>query len=164
MNIQDIFYHGIREQIRRIVTQMTDLEIERGLDAFDTGSSSWSHCFFARALPQLELDEGKPEQKLMEHFGLKNRIPLRVIWCTFDGAGKVVSREQLRQFIKEIHLGESSPELDDMLRKIDYKAAEDKSLEACAVPGKPYPVERDETWDITHDPGAERGNYGTQID
>lgn len=173
MNIQDIFYHGIREQIRRIVTQMTDLEIERGLDAFDTGTSSWSHCFFARALPQLELDEGRPEQKLMEHFGLKNRIPLRIIWCTFDGAGKVVSREQLCQFIKEINLGESSPELDKMLRQIDFKSAENHTPEVCSVEGLKglppgsYKVSGEAAQRLMEQDLKqleERGNYGVQID
>lgn len=131
MNLQDIFYHGVRDQIRRVISQMTDQEIERGLDAFQTGGSNWSHCFFARALPALELDSGKPESKLREHFGLSDTIPIKIIYCTFDGAS-VMARADLAKFIHDLRFGSVDDTLAQ-LKAIDFSQAEKKEIVSCAA-------------------------------
>lgn len=130
MNLQDVFYHGIRDQIRRVLTRMSDLEIERGLTAFEDGSSSWSHCFFARACPDLGLDHGLPEQKLMAHFGLPSPVPIRIVYQTFDGAGVTMKQWDLAKFVREVRLGENSSAIDEVLRGISFD--ETKVAEVCA--------------------------------
>lgn len=144
MNLQDIFYHGVRDQIRRVISQMTDAEINRGLDAFQTGGSNWSHCFFARALPQLELDHGKPESKLRDHFGLSDTIPIKIIYCTFDGAS-VMARADLAKFIHDLRFGSVDDTLEQ-LKAIDFSRAESKEIVACAA-DKPQPeFNQDAPW------------------
>jgi len=131
MNIQGVFYHGIRDQVRRVLAGMTPEEIDRGIDAFDTGAKNWSHCFFARALPALQLDRGAPERKLMEHFKLQTAIPIRIVYCTFDGVGVSMSREELKQFISDVRFSEIDKVLGQ-LRRVDYSEIETRSVETCA--------------------------------
>lgn len=141
MNLQDIFYHGVRDQIRRVISQMSDQEINRGLDAFTTGSSNWSHCFFASALPQCELDRGNPEKKLQQHFGLDTRIPIQIIYCTFDGAS-VMARADLKKFIHDLRFGSVDDTLEQ-LKAIDFSQAESKEIVSCAA-DRPQPQEWDQ--------------------
>lgn len=126
MNIQDIFYHGIRDQVRRVLGAMTDQEIDRGLSAFETGASSWSHCFFARALPQLALDHGDAERKLVKHLQCGTVIPVRIVYCTFDGSGVTMKKDELRDFIKSIRQG--NDDCLTVLKSINYEGAADKEI------------------------------------
>lgn len=134
MNLQDVFYHGIRDQIRRVLKQMSDEEIDRGLTAFEDGQSSWSQCFFARACPALELDAGRPEQKLQAHFKLPTAVPIRIVYCTFDGLGVTMKREDLAKFIREVRLDDGTtvnPAINELLSRIDYTDVEEKALAGC---------------------------------
>lgn len=131
MNLQDVFYHGIRDQVRRVVSLMTDAEIERGLNAFENGRSNWSQCFFAQAFPALDLDHGEPEQKLMLHFGFKTAIPIRIVYQTFDGCGVAMTKQQLADFIRAVRIGETTKEQDDIIKALKFD--EDKPVEVCAL-------------------------------
>lgn len=128
MNIQDIQYHGIREQCSRILKLMTNDEIDNGLTAFEDGASSWASCWFARALPYLYLDEGQAERKLMEHFKLGTAIPIRMMYCTFDGAGVQMTKDALRQFIEAIRDERRPAEVNEILRNIDFSGVEDREI------------------------------------
>lgn len=147
MNLQDVFYHGIRSQIRRVLSAMTDEEIDRGLTAFVDGQKNWSHCFFARACPALDLDQRSttiglgetilgPEEKLQRHFNIPTPVPIRIVYCTFDGHGVAMTREQMRDFIKEVRTSDDgvSQEVLDLLKSVDYAGVEDREVSvACDV-------------------------------
>lgn len=123
MNAKDIFYHGIRDQIRRVLTAMGPDRVDAGMTAFEDGSSDWSNCFFARAYPDLALNQGSPEAKLCEALGLTTTLPLRTVWVTFDSASKWITRPQLKQFINDV-LDESRPaEVMELLRSLDASGA-----------------------------------------
>lgn len=128
MKLSDIQYHSIRDQARRVLSMMSTDEIESGLTAFESGASSWSQCFFARALPELKLDHGKAEEKLMKHFGLHTIIPIRMIYCTFDGASKLMTKAELRGFIDSILDQRRPPEVLEVLRSINYEGAADREV------------------------------------
>lgn len=128
MNIQDIQYHGVREQVSRVLKLMTNDEIDAGLTAFEDGASSWSACFFARALPALHLDAGQPEQKLMDHFNFRTVIPIRMVYCTFDGAGAQMTAQALRQFIEAVRDDRRPAEVNEILRQIDFAGVEDRPI------------------------------------
>lgn len=132
MNLQDVFYHGIRSQISRVLNAMTDAEIDAGLSAFVDGQKNWSHCFFARACPALELNHGRAEQKLQQHLGIPTPIPIRIVYCTFDGRGVAMKREELRDFIKQFRTADAtvSPEVMELLRSIDYSKVETQEIGA----------------------------------
>lgn len=136
MNIQDIFYHGIRDQIRRVLTTMGPERVEKGLTAFVDGASSWSSCFFARAYPDLELSAFDAEHQLMKTLGLRTTIPIRIVYCTFDGAGIVMTKQQLRDFIQATLTESDTETVNKFLATIDYSAAEIFSYasDSCAGP------------------------------
>lgn len=137
-----MLYHGIRENIRRVLVALGPERIERGLTAFEDGSSSWSHCFFARALDgdcKLESvfvdDKFYNLKRMMKYRGpvqnlvicealgdydYRLRVAIQTIWHTFDGASTRITKKELQSFINAV-LDESRPkEVMDLLRSIDY--------------------------------------------
>lgn len=123
MNLQDAYYHGIRQQVRRVLESMTDLQIEKGLTAFVDGASTWSHCFFARALRgDTDLDRCRdPEQEIMRVLKINSPIPVRIVYCTFDGLG-VMKKDELMDFIKS----RGGSDLD--VSGIDYSKVEQEPI------------------------------------
>lgn len=100
-DIRDLMYHGVRQQVRRVLTAMGPERIDKGLTAFETGASSWSNCFFARAYPELNL-HWRPEHQIAEALGMPgNYVPMRITYTLFDGAGVMMSKQQLQGFIKD---------------------------------------------------------------
>lgn len=151
MNLQDVFYHGIRSQIRRVLGAMTDSEIDAGLTAFVDGQKNWSHCFFARACPGLNLDESfrdalaegiqfvGPEQKLMKHLDIPTPIPIRIVYCTFDNHGVAMSRDEMLKFINDCRMSDDgvSQEVLDVLKGVDYSGVESTPVSvACGLPSE----------------------------
>lgn len=121
--IKDIFYHGVRQQVRRVLMAMGPERIEMGLTAFETGESSWSDCFFARAFPELDLNEGNPERTISDALGMHgNYIPMRIVYVIFDGAGAMMTKTQLKEFIVDIVAGdkaiavERNAAIEDLIR------------------------------------------------
>lgn len=121
MNVQDIVYHGVRDQIRRVLGQMSPDELDRGMTAFEDGSSNWTHCFFARAIGGL--DSGQAESKLMKHLKLDTPIPIRIVYCTFDGMGTTMTQKQLASFIESVRDESRPEEVLAVIRSIDYSRA-----------------------------------------
>lgn len=118
-DIQQAYYHGIRQQIRRVVQALGPNRTDDGLTAFVDGASSWSSCFFARALPELNLDHSKnPSEAIRVELGLETMIPVRITWNTFDGCGVTMSKDDMRKFIEDI-IDETRPqEVLDILRSL----------------------------------------------
>lgn len=132
MNVNDIFYHGIRSQVRRVLDLLGDERIDKGLTAFEDGASNWSQCFFARALAPARLDN---EDDVCRALGLKttdglpNRVPVRIIYRTFDGCSTMITREELQDLIVSIR-DESRPEaVMELLRSINYADVENTPVE-----------------------------------
>lgn len=146
MNLQDVFYHGIRSQISRVLDAMTDAEIDRGLTAFVDGQKNWSHCFFARACPDLMLDHGHAERKLQQHLGIPTPIPIRIVYCTFDGVGVAMKRDELEAFIKSFRTADGgvSPEVEELLKSIDYSKVETQEIGTVCGPSD------DQLWNDMH--------------
>lgn len=126
MNVQDIYYHGVRDQIRRVLGRMTEEQLDKGMTAFENGGSNWSHCFFARAFGGLA--SGDAEQKLMKHLDLDTPIPIRIVYCTFDGMGRTMNRKQLRQFIEDVRDESRPEEVLTLIRGVNYAGAEDRQV------------------------------------
>lgn len=128
-DIRDVYYHGVRHQIRRVLTALGPERIEKGLTAFDDGESNWSECFFARALNgEADLSRcWKPEQKIMEVLNLPSHVPIRIVWNLFDQMSAwrnvqgpmLMDRKQFRLFIESV-LDESRPkEVMALLRQLN---------------------------------------------
>ena len=138
MNVNDAFYHGIREQIRRVITALGDERTDKGLSAFEDGSHNWSDCFFARALrDEVDLNNcGNPEIEVARALGLTstgtqsgfNLVPVRIVYFTFDGASSMITAAQLKRFIQDVR-DESRPrEVMQLLRSLDFAGVEDKPV------------------------------------
>lgn len=139
-NVQDLLYHGIRENIRRVLTALGEEQVDKGLTAFEDGASNWSNCFFARALADdTSLASYDPEGKIASILGLQkpdgspNLVPIRTVWRTFDGASQLITAEELKKFITEVR-DESRPEVLALLRSIDYASVETQAVEPQACP------------------------------
>lgn len=151
MDVRDMFYHGLRHQIRRVLTALGPDRIEKGLTAFDSGSSNWSQCFFARAFGEINLNEhqpgvgqqpkpGKgvpqislPEWTLMHLLHINSHVPIRIVWNLFDqidawrmGAAPMMDRATFRKFIEDV-LDESRPsEVLELLKSLNTSDLETK--------------------------------------
>lgn len=144
-DVRDVFYHGVRQQVRRVLEAMGKERIEKGLTAFDDGQSNWSHCFFARALKgECDLNRvAYPEQAIMHHLGISTPIPIRIVYTLFDGIGKkglTMTKADLHEFVQcfldqdafysceelphrlEMH-AEMNKKIDELLRTIDFSKA-----------------------------------------
>jgi hypothetical protein len=155
-DISQIFYSGIREQVKRVVGLLGEERTEKGLKAFTNGSSTWSHCFFAQALaPEHELHSENDVARilgLVNADGRLNLVPVRIVYHTFDRMSSMISKQQLAQLIRDLldeyrrenaipelpdtsstikmvskRLTESST-LMDVLKKIDYTGVAKKKL------------------------------------
>lgn len=137
-NVNDLFYHGVRQQVRRVLEAMGPKRVEQGLSSFETGASNWSSCFFARAYPDLNLNSHRvdPEFAIAAALGMgKNRIPMRIVYHMFDGAGgKLMTRPQLLSFCRGFLDNKREPDvqkaIDDVLRQTDFSVASDPKAES----------------------------------
>lgn len=130
MNVKDAFYHGIREQIRRVINLLGPERTDMGLSAFEDGASNWSECFFARALAPEHLHSEEDVARILGIFrhntygskGKKqyNLVPVRIVYQTFDGLSTMMTKAQLYQFISDIRDESRPQEVLDLLRHVNY--------------------------------------------
>lgn len=139
-NVKDLMYHGVREQITRVLKAMGEDRISLGMTAFENGASSWSACFFARAYPEVNLHFQDPEAKIADLLGMPgNKVPMRIVYRTFDGAGISMTKDGMLKFIRAFlddqRPAEMQAAMDDVLKGINYAGAEDKpvNFQECAV-------------------------------
>ena len=139
-NVKDLFYHGARQQIRRVFEAMGEDRISQGVTAFETGASNWTACFFARAYPEVNLNIGDPELKIAQLLGMgTNKVPMRIVYHTFDSNSIVMTRQGLLDMIHGFLDEKRSPDvqnaIDDLLKNTNYEGAEDKPIDfsVCAV-------------------------------
>lgn len=107
-DLAEVYYDGLRQQISRVLDLLGPDRVEKGLTAFEDGASTWSHCFFARALAPEVLLHG--EEDVARALGLTNPtaknglnlVPVRIVYRTFDGCSSWMSKEDLRQMIRDL--------------------------------------------------------------
>lgn len=131
-NVQDLFYHGIRQQVRRVLNILGDERIDKGLTAFEDGGSNWSQCFFARALAPSRLHNEKDVARILNLYSVSgelNLVPVRIVYRTFDGASTMITRGELRDFIVAVRDESRPSELLDLLRSINYSNVETTPVE-----------------------------------
>lgn len=138
MNVQDAFYHGIRQSIRMVLDKMGPERVDKGLTAFEDGSHDWSNCFFARAFKdELSLTRGDPETRICEAIGLyttrsgkqfPNKVPVRIIWHTFDGHSNLITAAEMKQFITDVRDESRPDQVMQLLRSLDYTGVEEKEI------------------------------------
>lgn len=149
MDIHDAYYHAIRQHIDRVLTAMGPARVDKGLTAFVDGNSNWSQCFFARAFageldlascPPLdnrakhEYNASNPEVQLMRALGIPSVIPIRTVYQAFDGMAKLISRDELERFIRDVQAKQYRDSADRFLDSITID--ESKPIEittTCAV-------------------------------
>jgi hypothetical protein len=143
---KDLFYHGVRQQITRVLKAMGEDRISQGLTAFESGASTWSACFFARAYPDVNLNMGDPEAKIAELLGMPgNKVPMRIVYYTFDGIGFVMTKKGMQEFIRGFLDEQRDPKvqagIDDLLKGLSFKGAEEKAIDfnECAVVNEKQP-------------------------
>lgn len=145
MDYETAVYHGVRQNLRRVLNALGPERLELGLTAFEDGASSWTECFFARAFAN-EARLGRTSVGhsidptlhiciLLNDPGYKLKVPVKMLWHTFDSShsffgGDKLKRTDLRKFIEDV-LDESRPsEVMDLLRGINYDKVEEKEF-AC---------------------------------
>ncbi len=124
-NVNDLFYHGIRHQVRRVLVAMGPERVEKGLTAFDDGAPTWNNCFFARAYSDYDLLEGgDPEQRVCELIGIKSAVPVRIVYHLFDDwKDNHMTKEQLRAMMEEFmdEVRPVSPEVRELLNSVTLR-------------------------------------------
>lgn len=135
MNVKDAFYHGVRQQITRVLKAMGEDRIEKGLTAFQDGASHWGACFFARAYPEVRLgSKGDPEEQVAALLGMPgNKVPMRIVYRTFDGVSLEMTKSGLKKFIEDF-LDEQRPAevteaINDLLSKVNYQGAAETAID-----------------------------------
>lgn len=128
MNLRDAYQDGIRQQIKRVMDLLGEERTEMGLTAFVDGQSSWSSCFFARALHPVRLiseyDVAR-ELDLKQHGTNKlNLVPVRIVYRTFDGCSSIMSKKELAQFIRDVRDDKRADEALALIAKMDYSGIE----------------------------------------
>ena len=118
-DIRDLFYHGVREQFRRVLVAMGPDRIDAGLTAFEDGSNDWSNCFFARAYPELKRAGQHPEYFLRDALGFKTIIPIRIVWHTFDNLNHYMTPKQMREFVTSVRDEQRPEEVMALIRSLD---------------------------------------------
>lgn len=143
MNVNDAFYHGIIHQIRRVVDALGPERTDKGIDAFETGESNWSHCFFARALADdMKLDRCiNPELEVAKFLNLTstgpsgyNLVPVRLVYQTFDSHSTFLTRDALKKFISDIRDESRDADVMNLIKGIRYddtKPAMTEELVSC---------------------------------
>lgn len=140
MDVNAAFYHGIIHQIRRVVTALGPDRTDKGIDAFETGQSNWSHCFFARALADdMKLDKvTNPELEVAKFLGLTstssptgyNLVPVRLVYQTFDSHSTFITRDQLKKFITDIRDESRDADVMNLIKGIRYDESKPAMTEA----------------------------------
>lgn len=145
MDIQDVFKEARYHHVRKVLQALGPDRVAKAMTAFENGASSWSECFFARALKDevdltnyitLPLDIQKrrisnPEYQIMQALGIETVVPIRLVWHAFDSHG--MTRKQLQAMIDEILDDQPSKETLDFINSIDFDQYETKEL-TCGVP------------------------------
>ena len=127
MDVNTLFYHGIRQQIRRVLDLLGPERIDAGMTAFEDGASNWSQCWFARALAPERLRDENDVCRILGLYsanGRPNTVPVRIIYRTFDGLSPLITKEELAKLILDIRDESRPSEVMDLLRSIDYTDAE----------------------------------------
>lgn len=127
MDINVAFYHGVIEQVRRVMGLLGPDRVDNGLTAFEDGASSWSNCFFARALAPEVLHSEQDVARLLDlksTNGRWNCVPVRIVYHTFDGLGHVLTKDQLRQVIEDIRDESRPSEVLALIKSIDYTSVD----------------------------------------
>lgn len=140
MDVRDAFYHGIREQVRRVLGLLGEERTDKGLTAFEDGASNWSHCFFARALAPERLHD---EYDVARILGLTtenvdrplNLVPVRIVYRTFDGCSTMITKKELEQFIVSVRDESRPDEVMKLLKSIDFKDVETTPVRMAEVCG-----------------------------
>lgn len=105
-DLSQVFYHGIREQVKRVVGLLGEERTEKGLRAFTKGASTWSHCFFAQALaPEYQLQSENDVARilgLVNGDGRLNLVPVRIVYHTFDRMSSMISKLELADMMREL--------------------------------------------------------------
>lgn len=138
MDIQTAFYHGIRHNIRRVLTALGPARVDKAMTAFDDGASNWNECFFARAFKgELDLSADlstdkefqwekqfpkadAPEIKIMAALDIPSVVPIRLVWHTFDSHSKLITREQLQKFVADVQNEAYAASADEFLKQFDF--------------------------------------------
>lgn len=155
-DLSQVFYAGIREQVKRVVGLLGEERTEKGLNAFVKGSSTWSHCFFAQALaPQHTLHNENDVARilgLVNADGRLNLVPVRIVYHTFDKMSSMITKQQLADMMRELlaeykrettelpettqtiaeakeRLSAPTSNLMDLIKKIDYTGVSKKKLQ-----------------------------------
>lgn len=119
-DVRDLFYHGVRHQMRRVLQALGPERLDKGLTAFDDGESSWSNCFFARALPELGLSTARnPEQVIAKELGFNGITPIRIVWHTFDHLNHYMTKEQMVDFVNAVRDDMRPAEVMELLRSVN---------------------------------------------
>lgn len=143
-DIQDLFYHGVRHSIRMVLEKMGEERLDKGLTAFEDGSHDWGNCFFARAFKgELDLQHtGNPEFAICRAIGVLNRdgqpnvVPVRTIWHTFDHASRIITADELKQFIIDVRDESRPAEVMQLLRSLNVSPSDETTeveAHACGI-------------------------------
>lgn len=150
-DVSTMIYHGVRQNVRRVLEALGPERIEKGLTAFEDGESNWDECFFARAFKG-EAHLGHPSTALTEAYpavvkgrdfidpskhiclllndpNLRMLVPVKMIWHAFDKmAGQHWTRADLQQFVNDV-LDESRPaEVIELIRSMSQSGITEDSL------------------------------------
>ena len=135
MELNNLFYIGIRQQIRRVLNLLGPERTDMGLTAFEDGKSNWHECFFARALAKdAAFTSDRSEVGVARALGLvtntgaPNLVPVRIVYATFDGNSKLITRNELNEFIVAVRDGQRPEEVMNVLKSVDYSDVEKTAL------------------------------------
>lgn len=142
MEVNNLFYIGIRQQIRRVLNALGPERTDLGLTAFEDGQSNWHECFFARALAhdstflsnRGEIGVAKA-LGLISKDGQPNLVPVRIVYCTFDGNSKLITRSELNEFITAVRDGQRPEQVMEVLRASNYENVNERAVPERALAG-----------------------------
>lgn len=142
MELNNLFYIGIRQQIRRVLNALGPERTDKGLTAFEDGASNWQQCFFARALADdaaFRRERGEigvaKALGLLSKDGSPNLVPVRIVYCTFDGNSKLITRKELNDFITAVRDGQRPEAVMEVLRGVSYEHASERAIPEFALSG-----------------------------
>lgn len=123
-DVRDLFYHGVRHQMRRVFQALGPDRLDKALTAFEDGESSWSNCFFARAFPELDLVRtGNPEKLLASKLGFNGITPIRIVWHTFDSLNHYMTKSQMVDFVNAVRDDMRPAEVIELLRSLNLNSS-----------------------------------------
>jgi hypothetical protein len=127
-NVKDLLYHGVREQVRRVVLALGEERTDRGLTAFEDGHSNWSDCFFARALENDQVFRSEPNEygvaRALGFFrqdGGLNLVPVRMVYFAFDKMPGAVPKAEMKRLLADIRDETRPSEVMQLLRSINME-------------------------------------------